>query len=163
LDRLVQEQGIPSGSIRTGILFRGPADAPDDDEELRPLRDAAREWFGLKDTLLELVDDPDAYLQSVRDLVTGPNSVARRVAAALSAKCDGCLSNEFCMKWAAEHEALSLLPPLSGIEKEALRRAGVRTIQAVAALKDFPPAGSPGGKGDLVAAPAQQGLVKRLA
>jgi hypothetical protein len=171
LARLFQKEGIACNSIRTGILFRGPADAPPDDPELGSLREAAREWFGLEDTLLELVDDPDAYLQSVRDLVTGADSAARRIAAApfdelpfaLSYKCDGCLYNEFCMKWSAEHEDLSLLPYLSGIEKEALRRAGVRTIQDLAALKDFPPSPTAGGKGDLVAAAGKESLVKRLA
>ncbi len=171
LDRLFKQEGIACSSIRTGILFRGPADAPSDDPELTTLREAALKWFELTDVLLELVDDPDAYLQSVRDLVTGPDSVARKIAAAnfdelpfaLSYKCDGCLYNEYCMKWSAEHEDLSLLPHLSGIEKEALRRAGVRTIQNLAGLKDFPPSSTPGNKGDLVAASGQEPLVKRLA
>ena len=85
--------------------------------------------------LLEVVADPDAYLRSVADLVTGPTRPPCRVAQAafadvpfcLSFKCDGCLYNEFCMKDAAEREDLSLLPYMTGVEKEALRRAGVTT------------------------------------
>ncbi len=73
---------------------------------------------------------PEAYLQAVHDLVLGTDSTARRVAQApfddlpfcLSYKCDGCLYNEFCMKWSAEHDDLSLLPYMTGHEKEALRR-----------------------------------------
>jgi hypothetical protein len=61
LDRLFEREGIACSSIRTDILFRGPADAPSDDPEFAKLREAARVWFELKDTLLELVDDPDAY------------------------------------------------------------------------------------------------------
>jgi hypothetical protein len=37
----------------------------------------------------------------------------------LSFKCDGCLYNEFCMKWSAEREDLSLLPCITGTEKDA--------------------------------------------
>ena len=57
----------------------------------------------------------------------------------LSFKCDGCLYNEFCMKWSAEKEDLSLLPYMTGTEKEALRRAGITTVQSLATLKDFAP------------------------
>jgi hypothetical protein len=69
LDRLFKKEGIACSSISAGILFRGPADAPPDDPEYASPREAASKWFELKDTLLELVDDPDAYLQSVQDLV----------------------------------------------------------------------------------------------
>ena len=48
----------------------------------------------------------------------------------LTYKCDGCLYNEFCMKWSAEHDDLSLLPHLTEQEKGALRRAGVTTTSA---------------------------------
>ena len=41
-----------------------------------------RPVFGLDDALLEVVADPDAYLQSAHDLVLGPDSTARRVARA---------------------------------------------------------------------------------
>src|SRR5215213_3018614 len=81
----------------------------------------------------------------------------------LSFKCDGCLYNEFCMKWSAEQEDLSLLPYMTGTEKEALRRAGVTTVQALATLKDFAPA--TGGKPatELVPAPGREAEVKQIA
>src|SRR5262245_4007545 len=151
-----------------GILFRPPADpTPEEQIELQPLRGAARQTFGLDDALLEVVADPQAYVQSVHDLVLANDSTARRVAQApfekvpfcLSFKCDGCLYNEFCMKWSAEQEDLSLLPYVSGTEKEALRRAGVTTIQALATLKDF----APGSKADLVPATGREAQVQQIA
>jgi hypothetical protein len=175
LARILADAGISDATIQTGILFRPPADPTTEEavEVLPPLREAAEKWFGLKDVLLEVVADPDAYLRSVSDLVTGPESTALRVAQAafadvpfaLSFKCDGCLYNEFCMKDAAESEDLSLLPYMTGVEKEALRRAGVTTIQALASLKDFatPAPGTPGRKADLTPAPGQEAVVRRVA
>ena len=111
--------------------------------------------------------DPQAYVQSVHDLVLATDSTARRVAQTpfetvpfcLSFKCDGCLYNEFCMKWSAEQEDLSLLPYMTGTEKEALRRVGVTTIKSLASLKDF----VPGSKADLVPAPGRETQVKQIA
>jgi hypothetical protein len=175
LDRILADAGITGTSIQTGILFRPPADPTTEEavEVVPPLREAAEKWFGLQDVLLEVVADQDGYLRSVRDLVTGPESTALRVAQAdfadvpfsLSFKCDGCLYNEWCMKDAAEREDLSLLPYMTGVEKEALRRAGVTTIQALAALKDFssPSPGTPGQKPDLVTAPGQEAVVRQIA
>ena len=71
----------PHQPVQTGILFRPPADpTPEEEEEIKPLRDAAKQIFGLDDALLEVVADPEAYLQSVHDLVLGKDSTARRVA-----------------------------------------------------------------------------------
>ena len=42
-------------------------------------REAARQWFGLDDALLEVAADTEAYLQAVLDDVTGPESAAPRV------------------------------------------------------------------------------------
>src|SRR5262249_9975475 len=146
LERLLEEAVLAHSPVQTGILFRPSADpTPEEEEEIKPLRDAAKELFGLDGSLLEVVADPDAYLQSSHDLVLGTDSTARRVAGTpfeqlpycLSFKCDGCLYNEFCMKWSAEQEDLSLLPYMTGTEKEALRRAGVATVQSLATLKDF--------------------------
>jgi hypothetical protein len=166
LARLFEQHGAPGPQIQTGVLFRGPAEpTPTQAEQLKPLRDAARTWLGLEDGLLEVVADPDAYLQAARDLVTGPGSTARRVALApfeaipysLSYKCDGCLYNEYCLKWSAEREDLSLLPYMSGVEKEALRRHGVGTIEALARLKGLRP------DGELDTAAGQEAVVRRLA
>src|SRR5262249_1445764 len=168
LERLFKAEGIAHQPVQMGILFRPPADpTPEEQIELQPLRDAARQTFGLDDALLEVVADPQAYVQSVHDLVLAGGSTARRVAPApfeqvpfcLSFKCDGCLHNEFCMKWSAEQEDLSLLPYMTGTEKEALRRAGVTTIRSLATLKDF----VLGSKADLVAAPGREAGVKQIA
>jgi hypothetical protein len=63
------------------------------------------------------------------------------------------------MKWSAEQEDLSLLPYMTATEKEALRRAGVSTIQALAALKDF----AAGSKADLAPAPGREAQVGQIA
>ena len=168
LERLLKDAGISHAPVQTGILFRPPADpTPEEEEEIKPLRDAAKEVLGLDGSLLEAVADPDAYVQSAHDLVLGKDSTARRVAGtpfeeipySLSFKCDGCLYNEFCMKWSAEREDPSLLPYMTGTEKEALRRAGVATVQALATLKDF----AAGGKADLTPAPGHEAQVKQIA
>ena len=122
------------------------------------------------DALLEVVADQEAYLQSAHDLVLGKDSTARRVAGTpfeaipycLSFKCDGCLYNEFCMKWSAEKEDLSLLPYMTGTDKEAMRRVGVTTVQSLATLKDFVP---PTGRHttELVPAPGREAQVKQIA
>jgi predicted RecB family nuclease len=166
LEALFRQHGVGLEQVQTGVLYRPPADAtPEVQEELRPHREAARHWFGLGNALLEIIDDPEAYLRSVRDLVTGPDSTARRVASAgfdtlpycLSYKCDGCLYNEFCLKDSAEREDLSLLPYMTGVEKAALTRAGVTTIEALSRLKDLTPAG------ELVTAPGREDTVRQLA
>ena len=166
LARLFEQHGVSCAQIQTSVLFRGPAEpTPTQAEQLKPLREAARTWLGLDEGLLEVVADPDAYLQAVRDLVVGPDSTARRVALApfeaipysLSYKCDGCLYNEFCLKWSAEREDLSLLPYMSGVEKEALRRHGIDTIEALARLKELGP------DGELTTAAGQETLVRHLA
>jgi hypothetical protein len=106
----------------------------------------------------------------VCDLVTAPRSVAARVAEAdfaalpfhLSFKCDGCLYNEYCMKWSAEHDDLSLLPHLTANDKTALRRCGVGAMRDLATIK-APAADAGTGVAQLVAAPGNEALVERLA
>ena len=49
----------------------------------------------------------------------------------LSFKCDGCLYNEFCMKW--RREGRPVAAPLHDRHRErALRRAGITTVQSLA-------------------------------
>jgi hypothetical protein len=185
LAALLEQHGVPFASIDTAILYRGtpdPADsqdvasATDTNIDIEEQRRAAVELFGVDDAFLEVTPDPDAYLQSVEDLVTGPQSVARQVAVMpfeevpfhLDRRCDNCLYNEFCMKWSAERDDLSLLPHLTALDKEALRRAGVRTVRDLALLKEPRPttpgvdAQSSSGP-ELVPAPGREALVARLA
>jgi hypothetical protein len=172
LERIFEEHGIAHQPIAMGILFRPPTDPnPDEEEELEPLRETAREVFGLDQMLLEIVANPEAYIQSAYDLVLAQDSLARQVAQApfetvpycLSFKCDGCLYNEFCMKWSAEREDLSLLSYVTGTEKEALRKAGITTISQLATLKDFLPADGGKPPSELVPAAGRESQVKQIA
>lgn len=168
LEAILTAEGIAYEPVQMGVLFRFPADpTPEEKIELKPLKDAAKQLFGLDDALLEVAADPQAYVQSVHDLVLASDSTARRVAQTpfekvpfcLSFKCDGCLYNEFCMKWSADQEDLSLLPYMTSTEKESLRRVGVTTIKSLATLKDF----VPGSKSDLTPAPVREAQVKQIA
>lgn len=178
LAALFDREGIAYGRIDLAILYRGPAD---DDQGLNAAEAAEREeqrrnadaYFGTSDGLLEIIADPESYLESVRDLVTGPDSTALRVSQAefatipyhLTYKCDGCLYNEFCMKWSAEQDDLSLLPHLTSREKQTVRRAGIGTIRDLATLKEFREESSdtPAYWSDLVPAPGNEALVQQLA
>jgi hypothetical protein len=167
LEDVFTAEGITFEPVQMGVLFRLPADpTPEVEIELKPMKDAAKQLFGLDDALLEVVADPQAYAQSVHDLVLASDSTARRVAQTpfenlpycLTFKCDGCLYNEFCMKSSADKEDLSLLPYMTSTEKEALRRAGVTTIKSLATLKDFA-----SGTKDLIPAPGREAQVKQIA
>jgi hypothetical protein len=172
LKTLFDADGVAVATQRTGVLFRPPvAPTPEEEAAVTPLRDAARAEFGLEDFLLELVADQDAYLRSAHDLLVGPDSTARRIGTrnldelpyCLSFKCDDCLYTEFCMKDSVQREDLSLLPYLSGPEKEALRRSGITTIEALATLKDFAPPVNGKLSNDLVPAPGREAQVRQLA
>ena len=81
LERLFEKDGIAHQPVQMGILFRPPADpTPEEQIEIKPLKDAAKQTFGLDEALLEVVADPEAYVQSVHDLVLAKDSTARRVA-----------------------------------------------------------------------------------
>lgn len=171
LAALFAAAGVPA-TFGTAILYRGPAEGalpatPEEQRVQEEQRAAALALFGVADALLELVPEPENYRAEVAGLVTGESSTAETVATApfeelpyhLSYKCDGCLYNEFCMKWSADRDDLSLLPYLADHEKNALRRAGVSATAEVAALKEFrDPASS-----ELVATPATEAQVRRLA
>ncbi len=168
---LLRQHGMPFEDVRIGILYRGPAEEPatDDPEEVvrrRLERERAAALFEVPDALLEMVEDEEEYVASVRDLVTSQGSVAERVAGSrfeevryhLSPKCDGCIFSEHCMKWSAEHDDLSLIPHLSAQEKSALLNSGVRTTRELAMLKE--PSGSD--PNTLVTLPGKESLVRRL-
>jgi len=187
--RLFADAGLAHAAITLAILYRGPAG---DDTGLSPQevarreeeRDRAAHFFGTRAGLLEIVADPEAYRGAVRDLVTGADSTADRAANApfealpyhLTYKCDGCVYNEFCMKWSAERDDLSLLPHLTEHDKSALHRAGVDTVRALALVKDLVRPADPAttakatagaepvaARPTLVPAPGQEALARRLA
>ncbi len=144
---ILDDAGIAHDPIETGVLFRGPSHFDNelsDDEiaEMDAQRDAASRIFGVETGLLEIVEDRETYFDIVEDLVTSKNSLARRVASTpfedvefhLDRKCDGCVYNEFCMRWSAERGDLSLIPHLTDHDKTALRRNGLRGVSEVAQL-----------------------------
>lgn len=165
LERLLSDASIPAG-IRTSILYRG---APHEALACDPDDEAADRVFHLTDASLELIADAESYLEAVSDLVTGEASLTRRVMSTpfdripfhLSLKCDGCLYNEFCMRWCAERDDLSLLPHLSGAEKNVLLRAGVGTVRELAELKTLEK--RDGETPTLSPAPEREPLARRLA
>jgi hypothetical protein len=176
LAALLQQEDVPYADMRFGILYRGPdgvdrALDPQEQAEHEAQRAAALALFGTTAGLFELVDDQAPYLGAVADLVTGSGSTADRVAASpletlpahLTYKCDGCLYNEFCMKWSTQRDDLSLLPHLTAQDKGALLRAGVDTVQAVAALKERARAAPDGRQPvELYPGPGNEDLVRRL-
>ncbi|MDQ2654171.1 MAG: PD-(D/E)XK nuclease family protein, partial [Chloroflexota bacterium] len=160
LRTLLANAGVPVREVAIGILYRGAANAgePADENERKRLereRAAAEQVFGVSNAFLDVIANAAAYDDEVRALVTGSGSVADQVAAEpfadipwhLTYKCDGCLYNEFCMKWAAQHDDLSLLPHLTEHEKAGLLRAGVATTRDLATLLE--PVPLPGGVEDL--------------
>ena len=162
LAALLDGAGVAYGAIELSVLYRGPAALgassgddsgsgkiavaglrAEDSARYEAERALAKDYFGARQGLLEIVDDPESYRAAVRDLVTDHASTAARVAAApfdavpyhLTYKCDGCLYNEFCTKWSAERDDLSLLPHTTSRDKSVLRAAGVTTVRALATLK----------------------------
>ncbi len=180
LSALLTDEAIPIAGIELGVIYRGSINGaagttPDDEDRLSAERDAARRLFGVEEGMLQLVDDPESYRDSVRDLVIGDRSTARRVIGSsfeavpyhLSAKCDSCLYNEFCMKWSAERDTLSMLPHLDEREKRSLERAGVTTMLDLATLKRPGPPDRQlsrfaSDRGGLVASPGKEAFVRQL-
>lgn len=181
LARLLDGAGVPYASLGMGILYRGKPTSDAGDEVVRDPaaeallaehRAAAASLLGVADAFLEIVEPPDSYLEAVRDLVTGPGSRAEDIAGArfedipytLGYKCDGCMFNEFCMKWTVEQDDLSLLPYLTAQEKAALQKGGVRTIRDLATLKDLHlPAETGEPQATLTPAPGREAQARELA
>jgi predicted RecB family nuclease len=148
LRQLLLEHGVEEQQIELGILYRGPENvdelSPLEQETLAQQKLAAQQHLGIE-MPLELIGDVESYLDSVRDMVTNEASVAHRVGNTpleelpfyLARHCDGCRYQEFCLKWSAQNDDLSLLPYLSPQEKSALQRAGIQTVQELAKLKQF--------------------------
>lgn len=172
LAALLADASLSSSTMSMGILYRGPALddtrlTPEDLSRITAHGTAALDLFGVTNGLLDVVVDPQPYFDAVRDLVTGPASVARRVATErfdevpfhLSSKCDNCLYNEFCLRDCADRDDLSLLPHLTDRDKAAFRRAGVQSVAKVATLKRLDETDrSP----SLVSVPESEELVRRL-
>ncbi len=178
LMRLFEESNITYESMDIGILYTGQADVikaslPEEAAQYEQQRELAAKLFGTEDIFLEIIADKEVYLESVYDLVTGPNSAAHRIASTpfdkipyyLSYKCDGCLYNEFCMKWSVEKDDLSVLPYMSARDKSALKNAGIDTIYETAILKDMVRSSGQSGSEqiELVPAPGKEAIVKKIA
>jgi hypothetical protein len=176
LSAVFNQHNVPYASMTIGILYRGASHlgaalSPEQQSTLEAQHQAALDLFDVDDALLEIVPDQQAYLQAVEDLVTGPTSTAHQLLTQpieatpyhLTYKCDGCLYNEFCMKWSAEHDDLSLVPHITALDKEALRRQGVHTVSDLAALKEFQPTGNGAPPTELQSAPTKQSTVRRVA
>lgn len=170
---LFAEHGVGYSTLRLGILYRGPdggAAASDEGETLRRAeqRALAADLFGAPGASLEIIENVQDYIDSVSDLVTAPRSTANRVAGApfaevpyhLTYRCDGCLYNEYCTKWSAQHDDLSLLPHITAGEKSALRRPliNIRTVRELAALK----APADDDPNHLVPAPGREATTRRI-
>lgn len=169
------EHDVECVAVDLGIIYRGDADPSDQTEAVLALREeqktAAEKEFGISSGYLDRVDDSEAYASAVRDLVTGPRSVARQTIATefnqipfhLTYKCDWCRYNAFCTKWCAETDDLSLIPHLTDGEKHALTRAGVTTNGDLAALKDLPAHSSEQALPELTTVTAHAEKVRELA
>lgn len=177
LTELLESAELSCVSIVTAILYEGPrSDVAGDDEAERERaehRAAALQHLGVSRALLDRTEHPDRYLDAVHDLVTGPQSTAATVAEMpfaaipfhLTYKCDWCPYNEFCMKWSAEHDDLSLIPHLNESEKGALQRAGIATTRHLASLKDLVRVEGRDGKTvpQLIAAAGKEETARQLA
>jgi len=172
LAALCEAESVITPEITTGILYRDIGEASELDLAVREAqRTAAHDLMGVADALLERVEDAAPYRDAIHDLVSGEQSAAARIIATpfsdlafhLTATCDGCAYNAFCMKTAAQADDLSLLPHLREGEKRILRREGITTVRDLALLKQSP-TGEPGAwSPDLIAAPEHAAQVRALA
>jgi len=138
---------VPHEPICLGILYRGPQTGETPMDTQQDERNNASRLMGTEGAFLELISEEEAedYRYEIADLVTGPDSVAARVARIrldeapfhLGLKCDGCLYNEFCMKDACLRADLSLVPTLTAREKRTLLTHGVTDIYDLGGLMRF--------------------------
>ena len=166
------EAGITHEPIHLGVLYRGPQPGEVLTDVQQTEREAAQEQLGVGGAFLELIpeDDVEDYQHEIADLVTGPESVAARVANVrladapfhLSLKCDGCLYNEYCLKDACLRADLSLVPTLSAREKASLLSHGIADIYDLGGLMRFAKDGEEASKNSLVARAKHADLVKTL-
>ncbi len=149
LEAIVADAGITLATIELGVLYRGeppsPQQTPAERQRIADEQRQAETRLGVTTALLEVISDPAAYLAEIDTLLRGDQALAATIARApfaelpfhLTAKCDGCIYNEICMRWAAEYDDLSLIPSLTEPEKSALRARGVTTTVQLATLKEL--------------------------
>ena len=177
---VLADSGVDVDRLDLGVIYRASEPdrlALDADlaEQVAHDRRVARQAFGADFACLALVERADALRDTIADLVSSPGSTAERVATLpfadvpyhLQDICDGCRFNEFCMKWSAEHDDLSLIPFLTAVEKGQLIAAGVRTTTDLANLKRLEENGpDPSGRRPryrLVIEPGREATVRALA
>ncbi|MGC8801088.1 MAG: AAA domain-containing protein [Chloroflexus sp.] len=168
LQQITSAADIALKTVQIGVLYRGellsPAQTPAERRRIEQERQQAFDLLGVTIAQLELITDPTPYLAEIVTLLDGPTSILNITASApfaevpfhLTAKCDGCLYNEICMRWAADHDDLSLIPSLTEPEKSALRSHGIVTATQLALLKEL------SGKGDLSTPPSHRSLMKSI-
>lgn len=148
LECIFADAGLAAGQARIGVIYRGPLHEDNmissaEAEKQAQHRQNAERYFGLDFAYLDISDKLDDLRDTVRELVTDPDSLAERVASRpfeqvpyhLDQRCDGCELNAFCLKWSAQHDDLAVLPHLTSIEKSILRRNGITTAAELSQLK----------------------------
>ncbi len=147
-EQICKDANVDLSTIRLGVLYRGePASTiqiPAERRRIEIEQQQAHDWLGVTTGYLEIIADPTPYLAEIETLLNGPSAILSTIATApfaelpfhLTAKCDGCLYNEICMRWAALHDDLSLIPTLTEAEKSALHTHQITTTQQLALLKE---------------------------
>ncbi len=147
LEELGRTAEIRIGNIAGGIIYRGSNDPERlSNEAARKYRDAqaAAEDLGLAGALLDHIDDPVLYLDTIDDLILDQQAVVRRIAGTglletshqYAPSCDGCFFNEACLKIASDRDDLSMIPFMSIDAQRAIRRSGITTTEELATLKE---------------------------
>ncbi len=147
IEEIVQRAGLAEAVVELGVLYRGELvntmRSPAEQRRIELERQQAAQLLGVQTACLELVD-PAPYLAEIETLLHSPNALLDAIATApfaavpfhLTTKCDGCLYNEICMRWAATHDDLSLIPTLTEAEKSALQANQINTVSQLALLKE---------------------------
>ncbi len=162
---LLGEAHIEHEPIACGVLYRGPLDLDSvtDTEALSLLQqhkaNALREFGsllpsedglepnGLTHAYFDAMEDREAFVLSAHQMVFEEGSYASQAALKpfhevswhLSHKCDGCPFSEWCLQSVNQDDDLSLLPHLDPDLKIALHARGVRTVEALAKIKNLKP------------------------
>jgi len=150
VEQICQDANVALQTVRLGILYRGEGELAATNQTLAERRRIeaeqrqALEWLRVTTGYLEIITDPTPYLAEIETLLAGPSAILSTIATApfaelpfhLTAKCDGCLYNEICMRWAALYDDLSLIPTLTEAEKSALHTHQIKETKQLALLKE---------------------------